>query len=120
KATILEYEREVFGTTISVRSRWSKIEDGAQTQITGHIRLIEKWKAKSSGKEHFTLTVDTQEEPIEVTLWGYLKERNAKAVQIGNKVTIKGEKSRDKLTANSVYLIDDIYEVDLPQEGAIA
>src|SRR5690606_35500542 len=63
KATILAYERDVFGVAISVRSRWEKIEEGATTQITGFIRAVEKWKAKSSGKEHFTLVIETQEEP---------------------------------------------------------
>lgn len=118
KATILAYERECFGTTISIRSRWETIKDGTSTQITGHIRSIDEWKAKS-GKTHYTLTVETQEEQIEVTLWGYLLERYHKEVQISNKVTVKGEKSRDKLTASTVHLIHDIYEVDLPKEEVI-
>jgi DNA polymerase III subunit alpha len=113
KAHILAYEREVFGTTISVRSRWEKVEDGAQTQITGFIREIQQWKAKT-GKTHYTLTVETQEEPILVTVWGYLMEKYKKELQIGNKVTIKGEKSRDRLTAKTVHVIVDVYEVDLP------
>lgn len=113
KGTLLAYEQEVFGTPISVRSRWAKVEEGASTQITGFIRAVEKWKAKT-GKEHFTLTVETTEEPIQVTVWGYLMERYAQELQLGNKVTIKGEKSRDKLTTKTVHIIQDIYEVDLP------
>ncbi|MGV7000340.1 DNA polymerase III subunit alpha [Priestia megaterium] len=112
KATILAYEREMFGTTVSIRSRWAKIEDGASTQITGIIRSVESWKAKS-GKEHYTLSVETSEEPILVTVWGYLMEQKNNELKLGNKVTIKGEKSRDKLTAKNIHLIVDIYEVDL-------
>lgn len=102
KSAILAYERDYLGTSVSVRSRWEKVEDGAATQVTGYIRSIEKWRAKSSGKEHFTLVVDTNEEPIQVTVWGYIMNRYQNALQLGNKVTIKGEKSRDKLTAKSV------------------
>jgi len=113
KATILSYEREVFGTAISIRSRWEKIEEGAQTQLTGHINEIESWRAKT-GKTHFTLVVETQEEPIFVTVWGYLMEKYKNELQIGNKVTIKGEKSKNKLIAKTVQQHANMYEVDLP------
>jgi DNA polymerase III subunit alpha len=112
RATILAYEQEVFGTTVSVRSRWSKVEEGASTQVTGFVRAVEKWKART-GKEHYTLTIETSEEPVLVTVWGYLFDQNNDKLQLGNKVTIRGEKSRDKLTAKSVTLVQDIYEVDL-------
>lgn len=112
KGTILAYEQEVFGTTVSVRSRWAKVEDGATTQVTGFVRAIDKWKAKT-GKEHFTLTIETTEEPVLVTVWGYLMAQNDTKLKLANKVTIKGEKSRDKLTAKSIILISD-FEVDLP------
>lgn len=112
KATILAYERDTFGVAISIRSRWEKIEEGASTQITGVIRSVEKWKAKS-GKEHYTLSVETAEEPVGVTVWGYIFDKTP-GIQLGNKVTVKGEKSRDKLTAKTVAVVMDIYEVDLP------
>ncbi len=113
KATILAYERDVFGVAISIQSKWEKVAEGAKTQITGFVRAVEEWTAKSSGKKHYTVTVETQEEPVKATVWGYLKERYEQELQLGNKVTIKGEKSRDKLTAKSVHVIMDIYEVDI-------
>lgn len=114
KSNILSYEREYFGVAISIRSRWEKIEEGANTQITGYVRSLTSWKAKS-GKTHFNAIVETQEEPIEVTVWGYLQERYAQELQIGHKVTIKGEKSRDKLTAKTIHHIQDVFEVDIPE-----
>jgi DNA polymerase III subunit alpha len=111
KATILAYERDVFGTAISIRSRWEKIEDGANTQITGFIRAVEPWKAKT-GKEHFTVTIETQEEPVQATVWGFMMSQQKQSLQLGNKVTLKGEKSRDKLTVKSVVNLST-YEVDL-------
>ncbi|PLC14035.1 DNA polymerase III subunit alpha [Bacillus paralicheniformis] len=110
-ATILAYEREVFGTAISVRSKWAKVEEGATTQITGIIRAIEEWTAKSSGKTHYTLVIETREEPIQVTVWGGTKEKHANKIVLGYKVTIKGEKSRDKLIAKTVVLIDSFEEI---------
>ncbi|MBU5262178.1 DNA polymerase III subunit alpha [Bacillus atrophaeus] len=105
-ATILAYEREVFGTAISVRSKWAKVEEGANTQITGVIRAIEEWTAKSSGKTHYTLVIETREEPIQVTVWGGTREKHADKIVLGYKVTIKGEKNRDKLVARTVQLVN--------------
>lgn len=113
KQAILSYEREYFGVAISIRSRWEKIADGTKTQITGFVLSITPWTAKS-GKQHFNIIIETQEEPVQVTVWGYLKEQYNQALQLGNKVTIKGEKSRDKLTAKSISVLIDMYEVDLP------
>jgi DNA polymerase-3 subunit alpha len=112
KTNILSYERESFGVAISLRSRWEQIQDGAKTQITGVVLSIEPWTAKT-GKQHFNLVVETAEEPISVTMWGFLMEQNKDSVVIGNKVTIKGEKSRDKLTTKSVHLVSDVLEGDL-------
>jgi DNA polymerase III subunit alpha len=119
KATILEYERDYFGVAISIRSRWEKIEEGAKTQVTGFINAMSPWTAKS-GKVHYNLVIQTQEEPVEVTVWGYLQQQHSTALQLGNKVTIKGEKSRGKLTAKSVSLItnmhpDPKFEVEFAQ-----
>ncbi|MCD7910902.1 DNA polymerase III subunit alpha [Bacillus velezensis] len=105
-ATILAYEREVFGTAISIRSKWTKVEEGTNTQITGVIRAIEEWTAKSSGKTHYTLVIETREEPIQVTVWGGTREKHADKIVLGYKVTIKGEKNRDKLVARTVQLVD--------------
>ena len=109
KADILTFERDTFGVAISIRSRWEKIEEGANTQITGIVNNIEKWKA-SSGKEHFNLDIETSEEIVKVTVWGYLYERHSETLMLGNKVTIKGEKSRDKLTAKSATLVNSAYQ----------
>lgn len=121
KMQILQYEREVFGTAISIKSRWDKIEDGAKTQITGIITHSETWTAKS-GKTHYTLTVETNEEPIYVTVWGYKVDKEPNKYAINNKVTIKGEKSRDKLTAESVSVHPtkaNPFEVELSAEPVL-
>lgn len=115
KTTLLTYEREVFGTAISLRSRWEGIADGAKTQITGVVDSIEKWTAKSSGKEHFTLVVETKEEPITVTVFGYIMKQYEDEIAIGKKVNIKGEKYRDKLTAKSMSIVADKFEVDITE-----
>ena len=118
KVNILNYEREVFGVAISTRSRWETIADGATTQITGTVQSIETWVAQRSGKTHYKVIVETKEEPIEVTVWGYLMEKYEEVV-VGSKVNVKGEKSRDKLTAKTINVVQDKFEVDL-QEGVYA
>lgn len=108
KADIISYEKEYLGTSVSVRSRWERVKNGAQTQITGHVMFTEKWKAKSSGKEHYMVTLETNEEPIQVIVWGYLMKKYKDSLEIGNKVCIKGEKSNKKLIAKSVKLLENL------------
>lgn len=110
RAMIIGHEVETLGVSVSIKSRWEKVEDGANTQVTGTILVVNSWVAKSSGKTHYTLTVETNEDPVSVTVWGYLLEQNSDTYRIGNKVTIRGEKSRDKLTAKSVTLLINMYE----------
>ncbi|MCU5508298.1 hypothetical protein OCB07_05475 [Bacillus cereus] len=99
KGDIVDFEKECFGVSITVKSRWEKLEEGKSAQFTGVIRSVESWKART-GKTHYTLSLETQEEVIMVTVWGYLMEKYQQTLRLGNKITIKGEKSRDKFTAN--------------------
>ncbi|PGV22957.1 DNA polymerase III subunit alpha [Bacillus cereus] len=113
KGDIVDFEKECFGVSITIKSKWEKLEEGKSAQFTGVIRSAESWKART-GKTHYTLSLETQEEVIMVTVWGYLMEKHQQTLRLGNKVTIKGEKSRDKLTANSFKLLVDMYEVEMP------
>lgn len=108
KGDIVTYEKECFGVSITIKSKWEKLEEGKSAQFTGIIRSAESWKART-GKTHYTLTLETAEDTIMITVWGYLMEKHQATLRLGNKVTIKGEKSRDKLTANSFKLIVDMY-----------
>ncbi|HGO9420747.1 TPA: hypothetical protein ACLBZ1_003404 [Bacillus cereus] len=112
KSDIVDFEKECFDVSITVKSRWGKLEEGKSAQFTGVIRSVESWKART-GKTHYTLSLETQEEVIMVTVWGYLMEKYQQTLRLGNKITIKGEKSRDKFTANFFKLLVDMYEVEM-------
>lgn len=119
KRTIMEYEKECFGTAITVKSRWDNIEDGTEgIQITGHVTMFEEWTAKT-GKTHGRAIIATQEDARPIIVWGYIlnRDQNKEKLTIGNKVQLKGKKSKEDLIVSSIKILEgpylQKYEVDI-------
>ena len=108
KKDIMTYEKEYFGVSLSVKSKWSQIEDGKEdVSVTGIVLSKEEWTAKSSGKKHWRAEIETREDIRPVIIWGYLVARNQGVLEVGNKVQLKGKKSKEQLTVSSMRLLEE-------------
>lgn len=106
KRHIMDYEREAFGTSVTIKSRWEKIEDGKENvSLTGTVTMFEEWTAKS-GKTHGKGVIATNEEPVNFIIWGFKMNQsdNKEKLTISNKVTLKGTKSGEEMVVDSVQL----------------
>lgn len=104
KVDCMLFEKEALGCVASVETKWDKVEDGQKKQFTGHVTKIEDWIAGKSGKKHFYVTVDIGGEEIQCTLWGFKMDRLKGQLEVGNKVTVKGEKGFNRLTLDSIII----------------
>lgn len=104
KRTIMEYEREAFGTNITVKTRWEKVEDGKENvSLTGMITMFELWTAKS-GKTHGRGVIATNEDIVKFVIWGYKLDQddNHEKLKVSNKVTLRGTKSGEEMVVEGV------------------
>lgn len=117
KKDIIAYERELLGTTVSVKSRWQGIPDGKENiQMTGILVKVEPFKAKGTGKEHCRFTIETAEDEINGLVFNKTFLPIKDELQVGRRVTIVGNKSKEDYLANKVtFKTDEMekWEVDL-------
>jgi DNA polymerase III subunit alpha len=105
KSHIIQYERELLGMSISVRSRWETIEDGKENiQFTGHLLRIDPFIAKKTGIEHCRITLQTAEDEIQCMVFNREWMQFKPYAIVGMKVTFKGKKSDDKLLVNYIQI----------------
>lgn len=105
KSHIIQYERELLGMSISVRSRWETIEDGKENiQFTGHLLHIDPFIAKKTGIEHCRITLQTAEDEIQCMVFNREWTQFKPYAIVGMKVTFKGKKSGDKLLVNYIQI----------------
>lgn len=102
KQEIIKYERELLGTSVTIKSRWETVEEGKQgVQFTGHLIKIDPFTSKK-GAEHCRVTLETAEDEIQCLIfnrtWLPLKGQ----LSVGVKVTAKGNKSDGSLLINTV------------------
>jgi DNA polymerase III subunit alpha len=105
KSHIIQYERELLGMSVSIRSRWETIEDGKENiQFTGHLIKIEPFNAKSNGLEHCRMVLQTPEDEIQCMVFNKQWMSFKPYAFVGCKVTFKGKKSDNKLLVNHIQI----------------
>jgi DNA polymerase-3 subunit alpha len=117
KRDILAYEKEMLGTSVTVKSRWDQVPDGKENvTVTGIITEFKPFTAKSNGKQHARMTIETAEDEINVMVFNWLLKDHFHELTPGRKVQITGKKSKDDLLANKIKYIPDAmqqWEVDI-------
>lgn len=106
KKEIADYEIEVLGSVFSFETRFQSMKDGEVKQFTGDVINIQSW-VSSKGKTHYYVTLELEVERIECTLWGFKMDRMKTPLNIGDRVTVKGEKGFNRLTIESIKVKGD-------------
>lgn len=102
KTHVIQYEREVLGTSVSIKSRWNKLPDQKKNiQFTGQFTEIAPFTSKK-GQEHCRVTLLTSEDEIKGLIFNRQWMRLKDKLIIGQKVIVKGNKNGDTLLINSV------------------
>jgi DNA polymerase-3 subunit alpha len=117
KKTIIQFERETIGMSLTYKSRWSQLPPDTQNiQFTGFIIEIKPFKAKRDQKEHCRLIIETQEDEINCLVFNRTWKQYEKQLVVGNKVTFVGNKSDDTFLVNQIK-VHSPDETDFYQEA---
>jgi DNA polymerase-3 subunit alpha len=115
KKDILSYEKEFLGTSVTVKSRWEQVPDGKENvTVTGHVMDFKMLKSKK-GTEYAVMTLETPEDEIRTMVFQRTLQQTPPLTP-GQKVQIRGNKSKEDLLANKITFITDRveqWEVDI-------
>ncbi|CDQ41756.1 DNA polymerase III subunit alpha [Virgibacillus salexigens] len=102
KSTIIQYERETLGTSVTIKSRWETIEDGkTDIQFTGNLKTIDPFMSKK-GQEHARVTIETNEDILNGLIFNRQWKDLKNQLIIGQRVIAKGKKDNNTFLINNL------------------
>jgi len=113
KKHLLDYEREFLGTSVTIKSRWDEYPDGKEgIQMTGII-IQYKEEISKKGNRYANMWISTQEDVRKVVIFDRQLKKLKEPLRENMKVVVKGKKSKDDLVADSIYIDQAKWEVDI-------
>jgi len=114
KRDILQFEKKLLGTSVTVKSRWEQIEDGKENiTITGQIMKFDILTSKK-GNRYCKMTLETAEDEINVMIFEWLLKEHEQKLTPGFKIQIKGTKSgQDMIAKKIIHVQQESWNVEM-------
>jgi DNA polymerase-3 subunit alpha len=108
KRDVLKFEKQLLGSSVSVKSRWEQIEDGKENiTMTGHVVKFDILTSKK-GKRYCKMLFETPEDEINVMIFDWLLKEHENKLTPGFKIQLKGKKSGNDFMANKIVHVQQV------------
>jgi DNA polymerase-3 subunit alpha len=118
KKHILDYEKELLGMSVTLKSRWDEIPDGKEGISQTGIVFQYKEERSKKGNLYANMWISTQEDVRKVVIFARQLEKLQGQLRENIKVQVVGKKSKDDLVADRITIMSkDVdqsqWEVDI-------
>ncbi|QHW35832.1 DNA polymerase III subunit alpha (plasmid) [Paenibacillus rhizovicinus] len=116
KKHILDYERELLGTSVTIKSRWDQIPEGkTDVHMTGVVFKYDVLTSKK-GNKYAEMWINTAEDVRKVVVFSKIINKHGDALRENIKVQVVGKKQKDDLVCDSLTIMtrdNEKWEVDI-------